>query len=35
MAMPTVTKDIQTAAARLNVPIMGIHPCRFRRKPSF
>jgi hypothetical protein len=33
--MPAITINIQSAAARLNVPIMGIHPCRFRRKPSF
>jgi hypothetical protein len=33
--MPAVTINIQRAAARLNVPIMGIHPRRFRRKPSF
>jgi hypothetical protein len=31
--MPTVSMDIQSAAARLNVPVIGIHPCRFRRKP--
>jgi hypothetical protein len=33
--MQTVAINIQSAAARLNVPIMDIHPCRFRRKPSF
>jgi hypothetical protein len=25
-AIPTVTINVQRAAARLNVPIMGIHP---------
>jgi hypothetical protein len=35
IATLTVTTDIQSAAVRLNVPIIGVHPCRFRRKPSF
>jgi hypothetical protein len=34
-AVPAVSVNIQSAAARLDMPIMGIHPCRFRRKPSF
>jgi hypothetical protein len=33
--MPTVTTNIQSAAARLNVPIMGISPCRFAASRRF